>query len=101
VAEVQSQAIELLATHGRVNFFGGLGQKVKVPLDTNIIHYKGLHLMGTTGSSNSDYYKALRLVAEGRANLKQVISATFSLADIAKAFEHAASGEGLKALIAN
>jgi threonine dehydrogenase-like Zn-dependent dehydrogenase len=101
VPEIQSQSIELLATHGRVNFFGGLGQNVQVPLDTNSIHYKGLHLMGTTGSSNSDYFNALSLVAGGRANLRKIISATFSLADITKAFEHAASGDGLKALITN
>ena len=57
--------------------------------------------MGTTGSSNSDYFNALTLVAEGRANLNKLISATFSLADITKAFEHATSGDGLKALITN
>lgn len=56
--------------------------------------------MGTTGSSNADYFKALSLVAEGRANLRKLISATFSLSDIEKAFEHAASGDGMKALIA-
>jgi threonine dehydrogenase-like Zn-dependent dehydrogenase len=101
VPEIQSLSIELLATHGRVNFFGGLGQDVSIPIDSNKIHYKGLHVLGTTGSSNSDYFKALSMVKAGRADLKQLISGTFSLSEIDSAFAHAASGEGLKALIVN
>lgn len=101
VPEIQSQSIELLAIHGRVNFFGGLEKNVHVPIDSNRILYKGLHVMGTTGSSNSDYFNSLNLVAEGRADLRKLISATFTLSDIPKAFEHAASGDGMKALIVN
>jgi L-iditol 2-dehydrogenase len=99
VAEVQAQAVELLATHGRVNFFAGLGKNTRVPMDTNRIHYKGLHLVGTTGSTNSDYFKCLALVGEGRVDLKKLASATFPLAEIKRAFEYAASGQGLKTLI--
>ena len=99
VPQEQSQAIELLATHGRINFFGGLGENVKVPIDTNRIHYKGLHLMGTTGSTNSDYYKSLTLVADRRVDLAQLASSTFPLGDISAAFDFAASGEGLKTMI--
>jgi len=99
VAEVQAQAVELLATHGRVNFFAGLGQNARVPIDTNRVHYRGLHLVGTTGSTNSDYFKCLTLVAEGRVDLKKLASATFPLAEINRAFDYAASGEGLKTVI--
>ncbi len=101
VPAIQTQSIELLANHGRVCFFGGLGKNAQVPIDTNIIHYKGLHLLGTTGSSNSDYAKSLALVAEGRAPVKKLVSATFPISDIRKAFEYAASGDGMKAMIVN
>ncbi len=99
VPDLQTQAIELLATHGRVNFFGGLGKNVLVPIDTNLVHYKGLRLVGTTGSTNSDYYKCLALVAEGRANLARLVTKTFSLDEINDAFAYAASGEGMKAMV--
>jgi L-iditol 2-dehydrogenase len=101
VADVQAQAIDLLATHGRVNFFAGLGKGILVPIDTNRVHYRGLRLVGTTGSTNSDYARCLQLVAEGRADLKRLVTQTFSLDDINRAFEYAAAGEGLKAMIVN
>lgn len=101
VAEVQAQSIALLATHGRVNFFGGLGKNTLVPIDTNRVHYRGLKLVGTTGSTNSDYYKCLTLVADGRARLRPLVTGTFPLADINRAFEYAMAGEGLKAMILN
>lgn len=97
--EVQAQAVELLATHGRVNFFAGLGKAQTVPLDTNRVHYQGLTLTGTTGSSNSDYAASLRLVGEGRLDLSPLVSQTFTLDDIEKAMAYAGSGQGMKAMI--
>jgi threonine dehydrogenase-like Zn-dependent dehydrogenase len=97
--EIQTQAVELLATHGRVNFFAGLGKGVLVPVDTNRVHYKGLHLVGTTGSTHADYSKSLGLVSEGRIKLDKLITATYPLEDIEKAFDYAFSAEGLKTAI--
>ena len=99
VPQLQTQAVELLATHGRVNFFGGLGKGVQVPIDSNRVHYKGLILTGSTGSTNSDYYKSLMLIAGGRAEVDKLISHRFSLTDINSAFEHALSGDGMKTMI--
>lgn len=99
--ELQSQSVELLANNGRVNFFGGLGKDQQVLINTNMVHYKGLQLTGSTGSTNSDYYKALTLVAEERVDLKKLISKRFNIAQINQAFEYAASGEGLKTMIIN
>jgi threonine dehydrogenase-like Zn-dependent dehydrogenase len=98
-AAVQSAAVDLLATHGRANFFAGLGGGAKASIDTNRVHYKGLVLTGTTGSANSDYERALGLVAAGRINPEPLISQVFPLASALRAFEHAASGEGLKPMI--
>ena len=98
-AEVQSTAVQLLATHGRLNFFAGLGVAANVGIDTNRVHYKGLTLTGTTGSSNADYAKALQLVGDGRVDLSGLLTETFSIEDIAGAFEYAASGAGMKAVV--
>jgi len=97
--EVQTAAVELLATHGRLNFFAGLGQGGVVPIDTNRLHYKGLVLTGTTGSSNADYEQALALVGDGRARVEQLVSRTFAIDEINDALAHAASGQGMKAMV--
>ena len=91
--------MQLLATHGRLNFFAGLGVAADVGIDTNRVHYKGLTLTGTTGSSNADYAKALQLVGDGRVDLSGLLTETFSIDDIAEAFDYAASGAGMKAVV--
>lgn len=97
--EAQSQAVDLLATHGRVNFFAGLGAAQTVPIDTNRLHYKALTLTGTTGSSNADYAASLAIAGDGRIDLSRLISRTFSLDDIGDAIAFAGSGQGMKAMI--
>ncbi len=97
--EVQSQAVELLATHGRVNFFAGLGRAQQVPIDTNRLHYRALTLTGTTGSSNSDYLTALGFAGDGRIDLEPLVTRSFVLDEIAEALEYAGSGTGMKAMI--
>jgi threonine dehydrogenase-like Zn-dependent dehydrogenase len=97
--EVQTQAVELLATHGRVNFFAGLGVAQQVPIDTNRLHYRALTLTGTTGSSNSDYLTALGFVGDGRIDLEPLVSRSFGLDEIEEALEYAGSGTGMKAMI--
>ena len=97
--EVQSQAVDLLGTHGRANFFAGLGKDAMVPLDTNRLHYRGITLTGTTGSSNADYERALRLAGDGRVSFRGMVSGTFPVDDIHAALEHASSGLGMKAML--
>jgi threonine dehydrogenase-like Zn-dependent dehydrogenase len=99
-AAVQSQSVELLATNGRVNFFAGLSSGEKVQVDTNRVHYKGLTLTGTTGSSNGDYLASMRLVGERRVTLGPVVTASFAIERIHEAFSYAESAAGMKAVVA-
>jgi threonine dehydrogenase-like Zn-dependent dehydrogenase len=98
-AAVQSQAVDLLATHGRLNFFAGLGAGGTAEVDTNRVHYKGLVLTGTTGSSNADYAASLALVGDGRVHLGKLVTATFPIEHLDAAVKHAASGSGMKAMV--
>lgn len=96
---VQTEAVELLANHGRINFFAGLGAGGEVPINTNLLHYKGLVLTGTTGSSNYDYVQAMQLVADGRVDPSTLVTRTFTIDQINDAMEYAASGDGMKAMV--
>ena len=102
VPEIQTQALELAAPHGRVNLFGGMPKgKEMVALNTNLIHYKELRVLATTGSSIEDFYQSLLIVSSGKIPLLQIATGRFALDNIKEAFEYALSGEGLKALISN
>lgn len=98
-AAVQAQAVDLLATFGRVNFFAGLGVPESVPIDTNRVHYRALTLTGTTGSSNADYRSALDLAASGRIDLERLASERFNIESITDALAYAGSGQGMKAML--
>jgi len=97
--EVMSESIGLLATLGRVNFFGGLGRGADVPIDANRVHYGGLLVTGTTGSRNADYAASLRLVADGRVDLARLVTRTFPFARVQDAFAAAASKQEIKVML--
>jgi threonine dehydrogenase-like Zn-dependent dehydrogenase len=100
VAAVQSQAVQLLAPFGRLCLFGGLPKSAgPVALDTNAIHYGNFVVTGSTGGSVQDYRIALRLVAGKRVDLTRVISDTFPMADLKKAYETALAGPAGKVVL--
>jgi L-iditol 2-dehydrogenase len=100
VAQVQTEAVQLLAPFGRLCLFGGLPKNVgPVPLDTNAIHYGRFFVTGTTGGSVEDYRIALRLVAGKRIDLTRVISHVFPLAELQRAYETALEGTGGKVVL--
>ena len=97
--ELQVQALSCLARLGRMNFFSGLNKGTRVELDTNKVHYWGLKLLGSTGSSVEDYARALRLVETGKIRVTDVVTHRFGMGDAVAAFEHALSGKGMKTII--
>ena len=98
--QMQTLSLELAAPCGKINFFGGISkEKEMVPLNTNLIHYKELKVVATTGSSIQDCHRSMTLVENRQINLKELVTARFSLDDIEKAFDYLASGKGMKAVI--
>jgi threonine dehydrogenase-like Zn-dependent dehydrogenase len=71
-----SWAMEQMETGGKVHVFAGTPGGSQV--DANVVHYRHLMLVGSTGSTRRDYRAAYSLVSEGRVPLarlpRQVIS---------------------------
>ena len=102
VPELQTLSLELAASRGRVCFFGGMPKgKEMIPLNTNLIHYKEITVVATTGSSIMDYKEALGIAASGRIPLGEIVTAKFSIENIKDAFDYAASGVEMKAVVAS
>ncbi len=70
-------------------------------LNTNLIHYKELSVLATTGSSKDDFYKTLHILASGRISLKPLISHRYKIENINEAFKMAASGDAMKVFVVN
>ncbi len=100
VAAAQKDALRMVAKGGRVNFFAGLPKgKEEVPLNTNLIHYKQIVVLGTSMQTPYEFKKTLDLVAAGVVDIKPIITHRFSLQNGLEAFNTALKAEGLKVVI--
>ncbi|HNR36931.1 MAG TPA: zinc-dependent dehydrogenase [Candidatus Hydrogenedentes bacterium] len=98
--QAQIDAIAMARNRARVNFFGGLpkGQS-NVTLDTNVIHYKELFVMGAHGCVPRHHQQAVGLIASGTFKMGPYISHTFPLERIAEAFAAAESHAGMRVVV--
>ena len=96
----QKDALRIISRGGRINFFAGLPTgKEEVPINTNIIHYKQIVVLGTSIQTPYEFRKTLELVAAGVVDVKPLITHIFGLKEGLKAFSTTLRGEGLKILI--
>lgn len=99
-AQAQMDSLKIARKGGRVIFFGGLPHgKSQASLDTNLIHYKALRVLGSTTFSPEHNKKALRLIFEGKIQAKKYITHTFPLEDFKEAIRVIGKGEALKVVL--
>ena len=97
---IQTIAFELAGINGRVMFFGGLPpDKSKIYVDTNQIHYKQITVSGTTRQRPSHFRKVLELITNGGIDLKDIITESVGLDDVARVLTDINQGIGLKKAI--
>jgi L-iditol 2-dehydrogenase len=92
-------ALKMAKNRARINLFGGLPAGSTVTLDTNIIHYKELFVLGAHGSLPRHHRQALELIAAGRPDIRPYISHRFPLDRIAEAFAAAEGHQGMRVVV--
>jgi L-iditol 2-dehydrogenase len=98
--EAQQQALAMAAKGGRVSLFGGLPKdNPMVLLNTNLIHYRELLVVGAFGAPFPILYKAAELVANGAIPADLFISGRFPLEKIREAFDMAAQAHSLRVIV--
>jgi L-iditol 2-dehydrogenase len=76
-AEPLAWALDAVAVGGAVHAFAGTPGGAEV--DANVVHYRHLSLVGSSGSSLADYERARDLVAGGRIDLGRLPRTTVPL----------------------
>lgn len=100
VPSTQVQAVEMAKKGGRVLLFGGLPKdNCKPGIDTNIVHYQALRLIGTTTFAPRHQIIAIKLLASGRIPGDKLVTQRFPLSEFAKSVEMAMAGKVLKAVL--
>ncbi len=98
-AVAQIESLELAAIGGYVNFFGTLPKgEEKILIDSNILHYKNIKLLGTTGTTVLNYYKTLELLISKRIDLSRFIGSEFRIEQFEEAFKSAKKSNSMKVI---
>ena len=96
----QEQAIQMAARNGRISFFGGLPKNDPfIKCDSNLVHYRQLHLHGANGSSPSHNKRALEYISTGQVPVKDLITRHLPLDDVLDAFDIVAKGQAIKVTV--
>jgi L-iditol 2-dehydrogenase len=96
----QQDAVQMTARSGRVSLFGGLPKTAPtITLDSNLVHYRELVLVGANGSSPTHNKRALDLIATGQVPVLDLITHRLPLADLHEALNLVATGAAIKVTI--
>jgi L-iditol 2-dehydrogenase len=96
----QEQAISMAARQGRISFFGGLPKNDPfIKADSNLIHYRQLHVHGANGSSPAHNKRALEYISTGQVPVKDLITKHVPLDDVMSVFDIVAKGEAIKVTV--
>jgi L-iditol 2-dehydrogenase len=96
-SEPLAGALEAVALGGVVHAFAGTPAGARI--DANVVHYRHLRLIGSTGSALSDYRRAVELVSSGRIPLDRLPSTTVAIAEVPKLLLGQRTVPGLKVIV--
>jgi L-iditol 2-dehydrogenase len=97
VPATQVQAVEAARKGGRILLFGGLPPGNSKPgIDTNIVHYRGLELIGTTTFAPRHHKIALSMMENGRFPAEKFVTHLLPLDKIEEGAGLAREGKALK-----
>ena len=96
----QEQAISMAARNGRISFFGGLPKTDPfIKCDSNLVHYRQLHIHGANGSAPEHNKRALEYISTGQVPVKDLITRHIPLDDVLDAFQIVKNGEAIKVTV--
>jgi len=99
-AAPQEQALALARKRGSVCLFASLpAGKSGITMDSRLIHYGELRVVGTSDSTPAQVKKAVKLICGGTMPLDKLVTHVLDLYDIEKAFELMKSGVSLRVVL--
>ncbi len=100
VAATQELAVRAVRKRGTVVLFGGLSRdNPMTSLDSNLIHYGEIKVVGAFSYPAPIHQKALAAIRDGFITAEKYMTLALPLDDTQKGFEAAAAGKALKVVI--
>ncbi len=99
-AKAQAQGVEAVRKRGTVILFGGLAKNSPMTtLNSNIIHYGEIKVVGAFSYPARMHEKALTVIREGKIDAKKYFNRTVPLEGIVDGIQAAEAGDVLKVLV--
>ena len=92
VSQANQQSLEMVKkSEGRILFFAAGYPAPELEIDSNIIHYRKLELIGAYEATIKDFLDAAKMLNQKFINVGPLVEAVYSLDDIQKAYEVAST----------
>ncbi len=99
-AKPQEDAISLVRKRGTVCLFASLpAGNSEITIDSRIIHYGEIKLVGSSDSTPEQVEKAVEIISSGSLKADKLASHVLPLDDIMKAYELMKSGKALRVIL--
>jgi L-iditol 2-dehydrogenase len=96
-ARAQQDALRMAARRGTVSFFGGLPKdRPTIALDSNLVHYREIGIVGANGSSPAHNQQALALIASGAVPVADLLTHRVPLEATVEGIHTVTRGEAIK-----
>lgn len=100
VKETQEQGIEMVRKRGKVIIFGGVSRSDPMTLlNSNLIHYNELDVVGSFSYTPISHEMALKLISQGKINAEKYITKIVPLEKIVEGFTLAEQGRAMKVIV--
>lgn len=100
VGEIQEQAVEMVRKRGKVILFGGLPKdNPMTTLNSNLIHYNEISVVGSFSYPATGIKKSLEYIAEGKISARNYVTKMVSLEEIPEGIAYAKEGKALKVAV--
>jgi len=96
---ISEEALQFVKAGGSLNLFGGTPHGSQICIDPNIIHYKQVNLVGTSGYRLQDTNKVLKIIEKNVINVESLITGIYPLDRFKEALENVINYKDIKAVI--
>ena len=100
--KAQNEILGVMKENSTVNYFAGIKSKKKVnlvPINTNLIHYKKINIVGSHGSTAENINEAAKLIINKKINFNDIITKSYNINKYKEAFNNLKKGKALKVII--
>lgn len=100
VTDIQEQGVEMVRKRGKVVLFGGVNKNNPMTtLNSNLIHYNEISVIGSFSYPSTGLYQAVKLIAGGKISARKYVTKTVTLDRIPEGIAFAKQGKALRVAV--